>query len=182
MTTTLSSMSYCAPEKNNGTDDVPAERAHDSNNTTVASAMKSRHYSHADGPGSADDVKNMITGVAQTGGAILVAGRMECVTFKIGGIGQCVTEWFKKDTVELNKRSIELAWVLDKFEAERTRGLTKVTAHWKFKTTTFYCTIIEVPRHHDFFKSMVPCIPGDHILYEGMEFNQSLDLLLLPSQ
>src|SRR3954464_13653661 len=38
----------------------------------VESQTKNRHYAHVDCPGHADYVKNMITGAAQTGGAILV--------------------------------------------------------------------------------------------------------------
>src|SRR2546421_13033287 len=55
-------------------DKAPEEKAR---GITIATAhveyeTKNRHYAHADCPGHADYVKNMITGAAQMGGAILV--------------------------------------------------------------------------------------------------------------
>ena len=59
-----------------GIDNAPEEKAR---GITIATShveydSPSRHYAHVDCPGHADYVKNMITGAAQMGGAILVCG------------------------------------------------------------------------------------------------------------
>src|SRR5206468_10802624 len=55
-------------------DAAPEEKARGStiNTAHVEYETKNRHYAHADCPGHADYVKNMITGAAQMDGAILV--------------------------------------------------------------------------------------------------------------
>ena len=48
------------------------ERGITINTAHVEYETDARHYAHVDGPGHADDIKNMITGAAQMDGAILV--------------------------------------------------------------------------------------------------------------
>ncbi|VAI87161.1 unnamed protein product [Triticum turgidum subsp. durum] len=53
----------------------------------------------------------------------------------------------------MNKRSFKYAWVLDQLKADRERGITIDIALRKFKTTKYYCTLMDAPRHLDFIKT-----------------------------
>ena len=80
-TTLTAAITKCMGEKHGGEfkaydqiDNAPEERARGITISTAHVEYESdtRHYAHVDCPGHADYVKNMITGAAQMGGAILV--------------------------------------------------------------------------------------------------------------
>ena len=55
----------------------------------------------------------------------------------------------------MNNRSFKYDWVLDVLKAERESGMTIDIALWKFETTKYYCTFIDVLGHRDFIKNMI---------------------------
>ena len=55
----------------------------------------------------------------------------------------------------MNQRSFKYAWVMDMLKAERESGITIDIALWKFETTKYYCTFIDVLGHRDFNKNMI---------------------------
>ena len=75
--------------------------------------------------------------------------------YKCGGIDERTIEKFERKAAEVGKGSFKYAWVLDKLEAERERGVTIDISLWKFETSKYYVTIIDAPGHRDFIKDMI---------------------------
>ena len=55
----------------------------------------------------------------------------------------------------MNETSFKYALVLDKLKAEHEIGITIDIVLWKFETTKYYCTFIDVLGHRDFIKNMI---------------------------
>jgi len=53
--------------------------------------------------------------------------------YKCGGIDARTIEKFEKEAQEMGKSTFKYAWVLDKFKAERERGITIEIALGKFE-------------------------------------------------
>ncbi|KAG3292474.1 EEF1A1-like [Ictidomys tridecemlineatus] len=75
--------------------------------------------------------------------------------YKCGGIHKRTIEKFEKEATEMGKGSFKYAWVLDKLKAECERGITIDISLWKFETSKYYVTIIDIPGHRDFIKNMI---------------------------
>jgi len=55
----------------------------------------------------------------------------------------------------MGKPSFKYAWVVDKLEAERQRGITIETSFSKLETSKYYVTMINTSGHRDYIKNMI---------------------------
>lgn len=46
-------------------------------------------------------------------------------------------------------------WVLDKLKADRDHAVTTDISLWKFKTSKYFVTTIDIPEHRDFVKNTI---------------------------
>ncbi|KAF3816156.1 hypothetical protein GH733_014745 [Mirounga leonina] len=75
--------------------------------------------------------------------------------YQCGGIDKRTIKDFEKEAAETGKGSFKYTWVLDKLKAEHECGITIDISLWKFKTSKYYETIIDIPGHRDFIKNMI---------------------------
>ena len=77
---------------------------------------------------------------------------LSCYSSLLSIFLQRTIEKYEKEAAELGKGSFKYAWVLDKLQSERERGVTIDISLCKFETKKFDYTIIDAPGHRDFIK------------------------------
>ena len=71
---------------------------------------------------------------------------------------------------EVRKGSFKYAWVLDKLKAVRERGTTIDICLFKFATSKFSVTLINVPGHIDYTKNMITGVWISSYIFEYLKF------------
>lgn len=77
------------------------------------------------------------------------------LVYKCGGVDRRTIEKFEKEATEMNRASFKYAWVLDRTNQERSRGITIDCTVVQLSTEHVACTIIDAPGHKDFIKNML---------------------------
>ena len=75
--------------------------------------------------------------------------------YKTGGIPPRLLEKYEKEAEEMGRGSFKYAWVMDKYKAERERGITIDITLQSFESAIRKYTIIDAPGHKDFIKNMI---------------------------
>ena len=55
----------------------------------------------------------------------------------------------------MGKGNLKYAWVLDRLQSERERGMTIDITHFHYSTDKFHFTFLDVPGQRDFIKNMI---------------------------
>ncbi|KAM0678114.1 Elongation factor 1-alpha 1 [Binucleata daphniae] len=77
------------------------------------------------------------------------------LAFQLGAVDQRKMDKLKKEAELKGKQSFHYAFVTDKNEAERDRGITITTTLIKIETNRYNLNVIDCPGHKDFIKNMV---------------------------
>ena len=85
-------------------------------------------------------------------GKSTTAGHLIC---QCGGIDERAVEEIEREALETGKGSFKFAWVLDKLEAERERGMTIDLSLRGIETHKYRFTIIDVPGHKDYIANVI---------------------------
>ena len=94
---------------------------------------------------------------------VVVLGHVNCgkstttghLIYKCKGIEERYANKYEKEAIEAGKEECKYAWIMDRLQAERERGVTIDISSRKFESDKRSYSVIDVPGHKDFLKNMI---------------------------